>query len=284
LEHLTNEALFDIILLRPMVTLAASERNTPLVAQFTAVHPLSNLVFTRDQQIVTAKGLVLANLNSPQRSGETTVLRLVWEILGVPIRGSVEEPGKLEGGDFIPIDKELCLIGVGLRTNMEAVKQLMDQDLWGTKSVGVVIDQNDQSQDRMHLDTVFNIVDQQRVVILEDVIGESNPKKRIVELYHRQPDGSYKKDPKTTEFGEFLRQRGYNLITVTHQQQLKYICNFVNLGKNEVNPKGVILSVNEDLKKLLEDNGYEGKVRFVDYRGITKMYGAAHCTTQVFRK
>ena len=44
--------------------------------------------------------------------------------------GRVEEPGKLEGGDWIPLG-DLCLIGTGLRTNMEAVQYLLKNDLLG---------------------------------------------------------------------------------------------------------------------------------------------------------
>jgi arginine deiminase len=282
LDHMTNEELFDILILQPRVSLVTAEQNTPFVAE-PAMRPLSNLVFTRDQQIVTAKGLILGALNSPQRAPEVSLLKLVWETLGIPIAGQVENPGKLEGGDFIPISKELCLVGVGLRSNIDAVNQLMENDLFGTEKVAVIVDEYDKSQDRMHLDTVFNIVDKERVVILEDIIGESNPKRRMVNLYTRK-DGKYTLDGEPIEFSNFLKNLGYNLITVTNDQQLQYICNFVNLGPTTTNSKGVILSVNKDLEELIVRNGYEGKVRFVDYRGITKMYGAAHCTTQVFRR
>jgi arginine deiminase len=282
LDHMTNEELFDILILQPRVSLVTAEQNTPFVAE-PAMRPLSNLVFTRDQQIVTAKGLILGALNSPQRAPEVSLLKLVWETLGIPIAGQVENPGKLEGGDFIPISKELCLVGVGLRSNIDAVNQLMENDLFGTEKVAVIVDEYDKSQDRMHLDTVFNIVDKERVVILEDIIGESNPKRRMVNLYTRK-DGKYTLDGEPIEFSNFLKNLGYNLITVTNDQQLQYICNFVNLGPTTTNSKGVILSVNKDLEELLVRNGYEGKVRYVDYRGITKMYGAAHCTTQVFRR
>ena len=65
---------------------------------------------------------------------------------GVHIEGSVREPGYLEGGDYCPASADLHFVGVGLRSNMEAVQQLMDEDLFGARRIAVVRDQYEQSQ------------------------------------------------------------------------------------------------------------------------------------------
>ena len=67
---------------------------------------------------------------------------------GVHIEGEVVAPGYLEGGDFCPASADLCFVGVGLRSNMEAVSQLMDQDLFGCRRVAVVRDDFEQNQVR----------------------------------------------------------------------------------------------------------------------------------------
>jgi arginine deiminase len=64
----------------------------------------------------------------------------------LPIAGHVTEPGFLEGGDFFPMGQDLALVGVGLRSNVEACQQLMDQDLLGTRRLGVVRDDFDRDQ------------------------------------------------------------------------------------------------------------------------------------------
>jgi arginine deiminase len=56
------------------------------------------------------------------------------------------------------------LLGVGLRTNVEAAEQLMKKDLFGTTHVAVVHDHFEQDQARMHLDCVFNILGRDCVV------------------------------------------------------------------------------------------------------------------------
>ncbi len=46
--------LVDTILINPTVSITPSLRDTGLAASYT-FHPLSNLVYTRDQQITTCK-------------------------------------------------------------------------------------------------------------------------------------------------------------------------------------------------------------------------------------
>lgn len=65
---------------------------------------------------------------------------------GLPIAGRIAEPGFLEGGDFFPMGQDLALVGVGLRSNVEACQQLMDRDLLGTRRLGVVRDDFDRDQ------------------------------------------------------------------------------------------------------------------------------------------
>jgi hypothetical protein len=65
---------------------------------------------------------------------------------GLPIAGNIVEPGFLEGGDFFPMGQDLALVGVGLRSNVEACLQLMDRDLLGTRRLGVVRDDFDRHQ------------------------------------------------------------------------------------------------------------------------------------------
>ena len=60
--------------------------------------------------------------------------------------GEVREPGYLEGGDFCPASADLAFVGVGLRSNFEAVQQLMKEDLFGTRRVAVVRDDFEQNQ------------------------------------------------------------------------------------------------------------------------------------------
>ena len=64
-------------------------------------------------------------------------------------------------------------------------------------------------------------------------------------------------------------------IKVTHQQQIDYLINFLNIGNNEV------ISVNNELKDFAKETGVS--VTYLYFRPILNMYGAMHCITQVSR-
>jgi hypothetical protein len=67
---------------------------------------------------------------------------------GLPVVGEIRVPGFLEGGDFFPAGRDLALVGIGLRSNSEAARQLMDGDLLGTSRLAVVRDDFEQHQAR----------------------------------------------------------------------------------------------------------------------------------------
>ena len=141
----------------------------------------------------------------------------------------------------------------------------MERDLFGTATVAVVHDRLDCSQDRMHLDTVLNIVDERRVVALEDILGPESPKRRLVQRYSRDPmGGQYSKNGTEVELSVFLRQEGFQVIPATNAQQLAYFINFVNLGVPPqdlamwANQRPVILGVHPELPAVLARHGFKG--------------------------
>ena len=283
----TAEELSSIIFTRPTVVLKKNSPTCVLAVSSIQMYPLSNLVFSRDQQIVTPRGLVMGNLCTPQRAPESFLMRKCFEIMGVPIVGTIGSAGyegaTLEGGDFLPFSENLAFLGVGVRTSYSAAMQLLEQDLLGARRLAVVQDLYDRSQDRMHLDTIFNIVDEKNVVVWEYAITRED-KRRVVDLFERV-DGSkeYKKVKEGVDFVDFLKSEGFNIIVATDKEQVDYLINFLSLGRRK---DGIIdiISVHPGLKEKLEKAGVTGvNVRFVEYRGITKMLGAAHCSTQVFR-
>lgn len=56
-------------------------RDTGLTASYT-FEPLSNLVYTRDQQITTCKGIVMGRLRSQQRQKEVELMQYCFRKLG----------------------------------------------------------------------------------------------------------------------------------------------------------------------------------------------------------
>ena len=275
LEKMDPEQLIDVIMTNPTVEIKPSYRDTGFTAEYT-FSPLANLVFTRDQQITTAKGIVMASLRSKQREREVSLMKFVFRKLGIAVTGEIREPGFLEGGDFFPAGADLCFVGVGLRSNFAACRQLMDEDLLGTRRLAVVRDELEQSQDRMHLDCAFSILGEDCVLMLEEMMGEASPTRRLVDEYVREGEGPYALVREGVEFSRYLRENGYNIIPVAAADQLKYACNTLNLGNSN------IISVHKECARAIARNPhFRGKIQYVPFSSITAMYGAVHCATQV---
>lgn len=140
---------------------------------------------------MTAKGLVLGNTSTFVRKFEKVVMKIAFEILKLKLVGEatggtylLNSDQYVEGGDFMAISKDLSLMQIGIRSNIQGAKFLMDNDLLGTRRFGVVRDEKDRDQQRMHLDTIFNLIDEKNVIML-DFDDPSLPKdiRRDIDIY-----------------------------------------------------------------------------------------------------
>jgi arginine deiminase len=277
-EHMSVPQLIDTILINPTVHIQPSYRDTGLNATY-SLKPLSNLVYTRDQQITTARGIVMGRLRSPQRNLEVALMRCCLEKLGLPVLGAIAEPGFLEGGDYVAAGTDLALIGIGLRSNFEACQQLMDGDLLGTRRLAVVRDDFEQHQDRMHLDCVFAVLSDSCCLMLEEMMGEASPTRRLVDEYVKSGGAGYKLARQGVEFSAYMREAGYHIIPIHPKHQLEYACNILNLGNER------IISVHmETARQIVNSPHFSGDVQYIDYSPITSMYGAVHCSSQVVKR
>lgn len=284
IENSDVQQLVDIIFTNPTVTIQPSLRDTGFTASY-SFEPLSNIIFIRDQQITTNKGIVMANLKSKQRLKEVKLLKFCLEKLNLNVIGQIPSHGFLEGGDFFPVGKDLSFIGIGPRSDWAAVEYLLQNDLVGTEKVVVVKDMFEKKQQRMHLDTVFSIIGKDCCVMLEDIMGESSPTRRLVDEYVYTGDssgnvGKYKKNKENIEFSKYLNDLGFHIIPITSEEQLNYGCNCLNLGN------GHIITIEKHVaRKIASDPKFKGTVEYVDFSGVTCMYGGVHCASQVvYRK
>jgi len=285
ISKLHPKELVSIIMQQPSITLQSTKGlNTGLYASYRA-NPVMNLYFMRDQVITTAKGLVVGHFNAPQRELETKIVRFAYIKMGITPVYEVTGKARLEGGDFIPAG-DTALIGQGLRTNAEAVRQLLKVDVFGTKRVAVVKDCW-KNQDQMHLDTYFNIIDRNLAVIVEEridqrdssgkIVKASDPaKKSAVDLYEMK-DGKYVITARDIPFQKYLEDDlKMKLIPVTNADQLKYGINFLALGAKKIL---AIDGVSSEYKQRLAAEGVNAT--WMNFFNLTGGYGAAHCTTQV---
>lgn len=289
LKNFSNEELIETLINKPTCFIEWSKFNTGLNLLKIEIEPIGNLIYCRDQQIITRKGIILTNLNSVQRNREKEIFKLFYEQLKIKILDEAKGDQKLEGGDFMIVKQDLSLLGIGMRSNFEGAAFLMENDLLGTERFGVVVDKNDMNQDRMHLDTYFNVLNPEEVILLDmDTVkpkkynsnGDTTDIKRSISLYEKSSEkkqfGSYGLSY-SMDFEEFLVREGFKIIKVSHEQQIDYMINFINVGGYKV------LTPNKELKDFLKEKGSKADVTYVEFNEVLKMYGGLHCATQIIR-
>ena len=298
LKKFSKKNLINVILTRPTIKLKHINTDTFIESTSITFEPVGNIVFCRDQQITTKKGVVIGSSRTSQRKYEHIIMKQIFENIGANIIGDVRGEGYLEGGDFFVAREDLSMLGVGLRTDMNGAKYLMKNDLLGTRYMGICLDENDLDQQRMHLDTYFNILNDNNVLVIdfEDVKKEEKKELNIdrkVYYYDNNKDikeiesdnknidnkiGEYKLIKIYDSFYKFLDDMKFNYIKITHKEQKEYMINFLNIGNNTV------ISVNKNLEKKLKDNNINIiNVQYFNCQPILNMYGGMHCMTQVSR-
>lgn len=277
-NEMSRADLIRCILLRPTVKLYSAGNNTGFEAVYTH-SPLMNLYFTRDQSITTPRGCIISKMNSVQRVAETEIVSLCYELLGIEPVLTITGDGRLEGGDYLR-GNTVSYIGCGMRTNIEAIGQIMSADAFGHDTVAVV---NDHKwwQMQMHLDTYFNIIDKDLCTLVESryFAKEGDPEWVTVDLYTRSSgEKEYTLTQKAVPFVDFLKQRGFTIIPIKPEDELHYANNFLTIAPRHIMAVG---NQSRELQQAFDKHGVT--VEWIPLETLIKGYGAAHCMTQVIK-
>ena len=276
--EMSRADLIRCILLRPKVTLYNSDTNTGFEATYSH-SPMMNLYFTRDQSITTPRGYIISQMNSKQRADEAQLISFCYEQLGVKPILTITGDGRLEGGDYLR-GGDISYIGCGMRTNIEAIKQIMEADAFGHDTVAVVKDHK-WWQMQMHLDTYFNIIDKDLCTLVESryYAKEGDPEWVTVDIYARKAgEKRYELTRKDVPFVEYLIEQGFTIIPISKADELHYANNFLTIAPRHIMAVG---NQSQQLQDALAAHGV--KVEWIPLETLIKGYGAAHCMTQVIR-
>ena len=279
LENMSRNDLIRCILLQPTVKLSKTDNNTGYEAQYIQ-NPLMNLYFTRDQSITTPRGHIICRMNSSQRAPETKIIRLCYDHLGLKPILEISGDGRLEGGDYIPAGN-ISLIGCGMRTNDEGIRQLMEADAFGHDTVVVVRDHK-LWQMQMHLDTHFNIIDKDLCTMVrsrfEAKPGESEY--NTCDIWARKPGTKeYSLWKQDQPFVEYIQGRGFQIIPIDVDDEMHYANNYLTIAPRHIMAVG---GQSEELQQRFRDAGVT--VEWIPLESLIDGYGAAHCMTQVLQR
>ena len=279
IREMSRGDLIRCILLQPTVKLSRTDNNTGYEAQYIQ-NPLMNLYFTRDQSITTPRGHIICRMNSSQRAPETDIIEVCYHHLGVDPVLRITGEGRLEGGDYFPAGT-ISLIGCGMRTNREGIRQVMEADAFGHDTVVVVRDHKFW-QMQMHLDTYFNIIDRDLCTMvrsrLEAMPGE--PEYVTCDIYARAAgEKEYRLITEDMPFVGFLREWGMQIIPIDREDEMHYANNYLTIAPRHIMAVG---GQSAALQQRLRDAGV--KVEWVPLESLIDGYGAAHCMTQVMNR
>lgn len=279
LAKMSRSDLMRCILLQPTVKLLKTDNNTGYEAKYIQ-SPLMNLYFTRDQSITTPRGHVICNMNSSQRTPETDIIELCYNHLGLKPILRIEGDGRLEGGDYIPAGT-ISLIGCGMRTNDEGIRQMMESDAFGHDTIVVVRDHK-LWQMQMHLDTHFNIIDRDLCTMVRSRLEAQpgQPEYGTCDIWARKPGTKeYSLWRRDLPFVDYIKSRGFEIIPIDETDELHYANNFLTIAPRHIMAVG---GQSEELQQRFHDAGVT--VEWIPLESLIDGYGAAHCMTQVLQR
>lgn len=85
---------------------------------------LADSVFTHDPSLMTDRGAIILSMGKALRRSEPGLHEEAYRRLGIPILGRIEDPGQVEGGDCVWVDRRTLAVGRGVRTNEAGIRQL----------------------------------------------------------------------------------------------------------------------------------------------------------------
>jgi len=207
-------------------------------------------LYVHDPVIITSRGAILCNMGKEQRFGEPEACGRFLKTLGVPILGSIEGEGKLEGGDVVWFEGGAVAVGEGYRTNAEGIRQLRElTSELVDEFVVVPLPHWQGPSDVLHLMSFISPIDSDLALVYS----------RMMPVFFRQ----------------WLLDRGIKLIEVAETEFSNMACNVLTVAPRRC----IMLSGNTLTKQLLEKESVEVR----EYKGqeiSLKGAGGPTCLTR----
>ncbi|MDR1873400.1 MAG: amidinotransferase [Synergistaceae bacterium] len=210
-----------------------------------------NALFMRDNVLGTPEGAVVCRQATAFRRGEERAVALALAKIGCPIVRTISGKGVFEGACGIWIDRETIVLGTGVRSNAEGVRQVEDV----LRAMGVLNVLRFQIPwGHAHLDGLMNPVDTKKLLLFPWQVPYD-----VVDA---------------------LIRRGFQIIEAPSLEEVKRgsAVNLVAIEPGRV----VAAKGNPQTKALLERNGVE--VIEVEADELMKGFGSLHCMTAALER
>ena len=210
-----------------------------------------NSYFLRDLMLMTPEGAIVTRPASTVRAGEERFVAEALGRIGVPILMTVHGRGTFEGADVTWIDRDLCFLAEGLRTNEEGADQVerMLREIGVREVVRVGLPYG-----AMHLDGLLNILDRDLAVVW--------PRRTPLKVVQK------------------LRERGFRFVEVEDEREAQSCLpmNFVALAPGKI----LMPAGGERMRRAYEAAGVE--CHSVEIGELIKGGGGIHCMTGFLKR
>ena len=185
-------------------------------------------MYCRDASIATDYGMIICTMGKEGRRLEPEVQRSIFLANNIPVLGTIQAPGTLEGGDVAWLDEKTLAVGYTYRTNVEGIRQL--KALLVPHAVEVIVADLPHykgDQDVFHLMSILSPVDKDLAVVYSPLMP--------------------------IRFRNLLLNMGYKFVEVPEDEFESMGCNVLAIGPR----KCVMVEGNPKTQQALEKAGCE---------------------------
>jgi N-dimethylarginine dimethylaminohydrolase len=205
-------------------------------------------VYVRDASIISDGGIILCAMGKGARSLEPYAQGRVFERLGVPVHGKIEQTGTIEGGDVTWLDYRTLAVGRGYRTNENGIGQL-SKLLPDVDILSVSLPHFRGPDDVFHLMSMLSPLDDDLLLVYSPLMP--------------------------VPFRSLLLERGFSLIEVPEEEFASQGCNVLTVAPR----LAIALDGNPETRRRMEAAGVEVHT-YVGHEISVKGCGGPTCLTR----
>lgn len=210
----------------------------------------ADAIYAFDPALVTDHGAIMLSMGKSLRRGEEAVMARRFEQMGIPILFSLHGDARAEGGDLLWLDHDTLAVGLGFRTNADALHQLRHAlSGIGVRVIPVELPYYTGPEACLHLLSFISIIADNTAVVYPPLMSVS--------------------------FWQELQRRDFKLIVIPEEEYPTMATNVLALAPY----KCLMLEGNPVTKHLLEEAGCE----IMTYKGneiSLKAEGGPTCLTR----
>ncbi len=158
---------------------------------------------TRDLGVTTPKGIIFGRFLLPNRWGEHRLAENTFAREGIHLYHQIPA-GNFEGGDFVYINEKQAAVGTGIRTDSLGIKCLEV----ALHDAGLEIMPVDFEEKYLHLDMLFNVIDQKTAVVCREALPG--------------------------DLLEVIERDGFDIIDISEEEAFDHATNILPIGQKRL--------------------------------------------------